>query len=306
MSARFSALNRRLIAPLAALAGLIACASDPAVQPPFEPLASYACEGGATVVTGETEARVLDGDDALRLDRTAPDRFAGEGAMVAVRPGAVTLERGSETVSCVPADALAGAVPASIEASGDAPAWTLTIDPDRMRVTRQDGAPVTVPTPTPRRVGRIATWTAEEDGLGIEARLSPGPCRQAEALPTPLNAEVTVNGRYYRGCSGDPAELLAGTWSVRGERGAVSFGVDGTLGVATGCNDVASSYEIADGRLTFGAFRQTRMACPGEAERSEERLLSFLREVDGFDVGAPGEIVLLAGGGTLRLSRLQQ
>ena len=302
MSVRFSALNRGAVALLA----LAACASDPVPEAVFEPIASYACEGGASVVIGEGQARVLDGEDAFRLTRTDEEgTYRGDDATVTVRPGAVTYARaGGEAVACAPTESLAGAAPPSVVAFGRSPHWRLTIDPDRMRLTREDGGPLALPAPTPRRLGRIATWTTEEGGDALEARLSPGPCREAGALPTPLNAEVTANGRYYRGCSGDPAELLVGTWSVRGEGAAISLGADGTVGVATGCNDAATRYTVTETALAFGAFRQTRMACPGEAGWGEERVLGFLRRTDGFDVGERDELVLLAGEQTLLLTRL--
>lgn len=297
------AVSNVLDVRLAALLALAACASDPAPEAPFEPLASYACEGGATVVIGEERARVLDGDDALRL-RGQDGAFEGDGAQVSVRPGAVTLRRGGgAAVRCEPKGAMVGEVPPVVTAAGDAPDWGLVIEPERMRLTRDDGAPLTMPTPAPRRVGRIATWTAEGGGDALEARLSPGPCRATGALPTPLNAEVTANGRYYRGCSGEPADLLAGTWDVRGEGAAITFGQDGTVGLATGCNDPRGTFEVTDDALTFGPFRQTRMACPAPIMAAEDRLLGFLRRTDGFDIGEEGEVVLLADGESLLLVR---
>ncbi|WP_369211825.1 META domain-containing protein [Streptomyces flavofungini] len=64
----------------------------------------------------------------------------------------------------------------------------------------------------------------------------------------------------------------------------LTFGKDGTVRGNLGCNDVSAKAEAKDGRITFGAPRTTRKMCPGEAMRTERKLLKLFDGTARYEV----------------------
>lgn len=88
----------------------------------------------------------------------------------------------------------------------------------------------------------------------------------------------------------DPDRPLVGTpWRVdslisgeavssvpAGAEATVTFGEDGTVAVAPGCNRGSGSYEQGEGTVTVGQLALTRMACPGPRGELEAAVLEVL------------------------------
>ena len=306
--AAFNALNAG-----AALFALAACASgggapDSAPLPDRPAPAAaevtlFACEGGARVAVLEREARVLDGEAALRLPRTpsasglAYDDGAGNAFRAEGGEGMLSRDGGAPAPCRPDADEDGPALPLTARASG----WTVRVSRAAVAIETRDGV-FAGPAGQPERRGRIAQWTTSTSGGPLSVRLRPGPCSAAGALPAPYFADVEFGGSERRGCGGDPAEVLAGTWRLDGATPTLTFGEDGTLSGDTGCNRLSGTYDVAGGRLVVGPLRTTRMACPSGAAR-EARMLGSLEGATGFELTREGELVLTGDAGELFLVR---
>ncbi|MEV0121854.1 META domain-containing protein [Streptomyces sp. NPDC050703] len=112
----------------------------------------------------------------------------------------------------------------------------------------------------------------------------------------------------------EPDAPLTGTkWRVNGigdERTSASvpkdltdkvhltFGKDGKVRGNLGCNDVTAEAEAKDGRITFGAPTTTRKMCPGEAMKTERRMLKLFDGTARYEV-SKDTLKLTAADGTV-------
>lgn len=90
------------------------------------------------------------------------------------------------------------------------------------------------------------------------------------------------------------AEDIGGRGIADGARVTLTLN-DGHATGHGGCNTFGSSYEIAEGALTFGPMRATRMACAPVLMITERAVFDALRAVTGYRIDETGALLLLAG-----------
>lgn len=191
-------------------------------------------------------------------------------------------------LTALPAAAQAQAQP-DYRASGTEPFWSLSIGAQTMRFEAPGRQPVTVPTPRVIHGFAGEIWQTRRINVNTNhIKCSDGMSDRAY----PDTVTVTVDGRTYKGCGGEPAvtagtSLIDGSWQIaalngrpvaRGTSPAITFD-NGRVSGNASCNRFNGSFTFARGRLTTGRVASTRMACTDRARNLQEQaILGLLGE----------------------------
>ena len=215
-------------------------------------------------------------------------------------------------VAALCASAAGGQEPAAGEtyrAFGSDPPWSLTIDRDRMTLTRPDAKTVSAPTPT-----------RGEDELGWEYRTRTlvvegleGACED-EALGRRFAemVAVTVEGRGLIGCGGaefPPGSLADTAWMIqeiagspaRGPQLSIDFHPTGSFLAYTGCRRMGGTYAQTGDRLIVTPTGATTGGCAQPAQGCELRLLQILEQPMMVTFPERRTLVLTGDKGAIRL-----
>jgi len=151
--------------------------------------------------------------------------------------------------------------------------------------------------------------------LGLQVRGEPLLLRTEVALchdartgqPFPWRISLTLSGKTYLGCGGEPALLLqGGDWRVLDSavEQRLRFEADGRFSARLGCNRLSGSYRADADGFALSPGPMTRMACWGASDAAEARLLALLPQLLRFDIEADGVLRLRTlDGSSLRLTR---
>lgn len=188
-------------------------------------------------------------------------------------------------------------------AQGHEPAWSAQFGDKRFDFQATDGT-------------RFALDVEARPGdaplhLGLQVRGEPLLLRTERRLchdlksgqPFPWQVSVTLSGRVYHGCGGDPALLLQGLeWRGDGLR-QLQFDAAGRFTAQLACNRLQGRYRADASGLALSAGSMTRRACADEAgNAAEQQTLDQLARVWGFDFDAQGRLRLrLTDGAALTL-----
>lgn len=201
--------------------------------------------------------------------------------------------------------ALCGAAKAQTlaTAQGHEPAWSAQFGDKRFDFQSADGTRFALdiearPGDTPLQLGLQVR--GEPLLLRTERRL----CHDLKSgQPFPWQVSVTLSGRVYHGCGGDPALLLQGReWSGDGLR-PLRFEAGGRFTAQLQCNRLQGSYRADASGLVLSPGPMTRRACADEAgNAAEQQTLGQLSRIWGFDFDAQGRLRLrLTDGAALTL-----
>lgn len=188
------------------------------------------------------------------------------------------------TITALPAAAQSPAAP--YVARGTEPFWSLKIDGRTMRFEAPGRRAVSVTAPRANKSPGGESWRTKRIQVrSNRARCSDGMSDQSY----PDTVTVTVDGRTYRGCGGDPirenhANALNGEWVIaaingrnvaRGSTPRVEFR-DGQISGNASCNNYSGRYTYRQGALNVGQLAVTRRACSGrEVSRQEQAILAL-------------------------------
>jgi heat shock protein HslJ len=215
-------------------------------------------------------------------------------------------------LSALPAAAQAQS---SYRASGTEPFWSLSIDARTMRFEAPGRAPVSVAAPRVIHGFAGEIWQTRRINVNTNhIKCSDGMSDRAY----PDTVTVTVDGRSYKGCGGDPrvqasTSVIEGNWRIealngrpvaRGTSPTVSFD-NGRISGNASCNRFSGSFRLDRGRLTAGPLASTRMACTDRTRNQQEQaILSLLGERLTVSSNRHGKLVLTGTRGrTLTLAR---
>jgi heat shock protein HslJ len=197
---------------------------------------------------------------------------------------------------------------ADYRASGTEPFWSLTIGARTMRFEAPGRQPVSVATPRvihgfageiwqTRRINVNTNHIACSDGMSDRRY--------------PDTVTVTVDGRTYKGCGGEPratpgATPVEGNWQVtalngrpvaRGTSPSIAFD-QGRISGNASCNRFTGNYSFARGRLSAGPLASTKMACLDRARSQQETaILGLLGERLTVSANRQGKLVLTGNRG---------
>jgi len=211
--------------------------------------------------------------------------------------------RGQSYPECLPVPA------AAFRASGNEPFWSLEITEEALTLVTQLGeSRLVAATPQPERSDGVTRYAVEADGRALTVTLLDQRCADTmTGMPHPSTIVVTVNGEELRGCGGDPASLLRGVeWAVlsidgeppvEGSEVSIAFGGDGHVSGAASCNRFMGAYALSGEGLSLTQVATTMMACPEPIMAQEQRFLALLGEVNRFEIGDQGRLLLHTGDG---------
>jgi heat shock protein HslJ/uncharacterized lipoprotein YbaY len=190
-----------------------------------------------------------------------------------------------------------------LKARGNEPFWSLEIGPT-LQLRTLDGA-FEGPAPAERTVDGVRRFEGTAQGRPIAIAVRAQRCADTmTGMPYPATVEVQFDGRSYRGCGGDPADLLIGReWVVEDisggmvdrSRATLSFAAGGRLSGRASCNSFTTTYTLTGETLTVGKAATTMMACAPSLMQQEGRFLDILQNVRRFEITENGALVLISG-----------
>lgn len=225
----------------------------------------------------------------------------------------------AETEATIPAEtpttAPAPEVIRTYSARGNEPFWLVQADANEVRWSTADHVAADVftgLTRTTRADGFALAATREGGALALSANASV--CRDSmTGMPHPDTVVVQVDGREFRGCGGNPIDVLTpNAWTVTSIGGAamsgrpptLQFSADGQASGFAGCNRWTSSAVLSGEGLRIGMAAATRMACLDDtASKQESDFLAALGRITGFDVDVNGDLLLKAGNETVIVAK---
>lgn len=220
--------------------------------------------------------------------------------------GEIAFTRGGETVSdCRRIPALE----APLSGGGNEPGWQVEVGERRIELTSDYGQTHTVATRIHSGSSGLTTrFRATGENGPMLAAFGRRICRDsATGMPHPYTVSVQFEGGSLDGCGGRPRDLLIdGPWRVTrlGDEPVpedaeeaieitLSFDADGRVSGRSGCNRYTAGYELSGEGLSIETPAATKMACPEPRMSLESRFLQLLDEVQRFDIGPEGELVLI-------------
>ncbi len=196
--------------------------------------------------------------------------------------------------------------PPPFRARGNEPFWSLELSDRGLRFTTHDSK-LEGPAPAMQASAGVRRYTGTLQGKAIAITVTAGRCNDTmTGMPHPARVEFEFDGRTWRGCGGEPVQMLLGEWvvadigggrPVEGSRATLAFGDDGRLSGSGSCNRYTTSYKLTGEGLTVGQAASTMMACEPPLMEQERRFLDILQHVQRFDIGGAGELVLIDGTG---------
>jgi heat shock protein HslJ len=201
-----------------------------------------------------------------------------------------------------------------LKASGNEPAWTLDIGPERLTFITEAGATrIVLPLPSPTRIDGGRRYEARSDAHTLTASVLDTVCVDSmSGLPRPHTVEVTVDGKTLKGCAGDASLLVRGAWQVDGVGGnalvnksriTLDFDANGRLTGSATCNRYVTTYLLTGEGLTVTMPISTMRGCAQALMRQEQAFLAALRDVRRFELTADGALVLHSADGTTITAR---
>jgi heat shock protein HslJ len=153
----------------------------------------------------------------------------------------------------------------------------------------------------------FARYSTDLDGQPVVATVYEEICADSmSGMPHPNRVVVSVAGREYRGCGGEPARLLqGGEWVVEDidsagivdrSRATLVFGLDGRISGRASCNTYGGQYKLTGESLTIDKAATTMMACAPSLDAQEQRFLAALAATQRFEITGDGALLLLGSG----------
>jgi heat shock protein HslJ len=96
-------------------------------------------------------------------------------------------------------------------------------------------------------------------------------------------------------------EDIAGKGVIDMSHTTIEFIEDGRVGGDTGCNRYFGSYEIGDGKISFGPLAGTRKACAESLMDQEMKFFQAMEKVSRWEIAPTGLLHLQDAEGNSRL-----
>ena len=207
-----------------------------------------------------------------------------------------------------------------LEASGNVPAWSLRISNATLELQIEPNPPeppirVVTTAPPAVLVDKGLSYTANAPQGEIKAVFARNDCTDAVSGSVhPETVSLSLGGKTYFGCGGNPADLLQGVaWDVfdiatRGveadSRVTLQFTDTGEVSGLTSCHHFEGQYRVGDDGLRITAATTTlessRAApsggsspiCPPALRRQEAAFMTVLADITRWDFTADGALAL--------------
>ncbi|MDL0431095.1 META domain-containing protein [Marinobacter sp. TBZ242] len=201
-----------------------------------------------------------------------------------------------------------GGIELPFTARGNEPFWRAIVEPGQLVLERMGESPVELRYETTHSSATGRTFRAEGEGVGITLVTAPQLCHDSmTGMPYPNQVRLKVNGEEIRGCGGDPRKLLRGQeWVVEDIDGAgiidssritINFLAQNRVAGNTSCNQFSGVWKLTGEGLGFTGIASTSKACVPALMNQEDRFLSLLADIQRFDIGRRGELLLISSEG---------
>lgn len=203
-----------------------------------------------------------------------------------------------------------GAVELPFTARGNEPFWRAIVEPGQLVLERMGESPLELRYETTHRSAAGRTFRAEGEGTRISLATAPQLCHDSmTGMPYPNQVRLDVNGEEFRGCGGQPEQLLRGIeWVVEAidgggiiedSRVTIDFRADNRMVGNASCNQFTGGWELTGEALDLTRMAATKKACEPALMNQEARFLSLLADTRRFDIGRRGELLLTTPDGAL-------
>ena len=215
-----------------------------------------------------------------------------------------TVTVGGETwPECEMSNGAAAASPPTLKARGNEPFWSLEIGSTLL--LRTPDARLEGPAPAVGLRDGVRRYEGTLAGKAVSVVAREQRCADTmTGMPYPLTVEMQFDGRTWRGCGGEPADLLVGReWVVEDmtggladrSRATLAFTADGRLAGRASCNNFTATFALTGETLTVGKAATTMMACAPSLMQQEGRFLDILQNTRRFEITETGALVLITG-----------
>lgn len=209
-------------------------------------------------------------------------------------------------------DPASGAVELPFIARGNEPFWRAIVEPGQLVLERLGERTVELRYETIQRSATGRIFRADGEGIRISVITARQLCRDSmTGMPYPNQVRLEVNGDPFRGCGGNPEQLLQGAeWVVEDIDGSgiidssrltIDFRSARRVAGNGSCNPFRGEWTLTGEGLGLTRLASTRKTCAPALMDQEGRFLALLSDVSRFDIGHHGELLLIASDGrTLR------
>ncbi len=187
-------------------------------------------------------------------------------------------------------------------ARGQEPGWSLTIDAQRITLSKMGGERFEAATPARRTGPDGDRYDVMLDGKAVQIRIATKLCRDImSGMPHPDSVTISGLGPTLNGCGGAPRALLGDAeWTIAeinaspvqaGTSPTIQFIDDAVAGNGS-CNRYRGAFTLTGEGLRIEKLASTMMACPEPAMQQEHALLRQLEATQRFDIRDDGALVL--------------
>lgn len=205
-------------------------------------------------------------------------------------------------------------VPANWAARGQEPGWSLTLADATADFVYDYGAQTySALLPKARAIEGGVEYFEGPGGLAITA-LSKLCTETATRLPYPDTVTVAFSDEVYRGCGGDPLDLLVGAdWVVEdintggvveGSRVSLAFDAEERrISGRSGCNAYGADYSLYGEGIRFGPVMTTEIACRETLMMQERRFYDALALINTYTIDESGALMMSGAEGARIVAR---
>ncbi|GAA4361040.1 META domain-containing protein [Kangiella marina] len=207
--------------------------------------------------------------------------------------------------------------PIPFTAKGNEPGWLVKIEQNRIEIQTNYGQnTVKAPRPIPQPYKGGYKYHAETDAhiaiIDVRRKLC---YDDMSGRPYPARVTLTLDGKTYEGCGGDPLTLLtdvewvvediAKTGIIDRSRVTINFDTEGRAYGISSCNSYSAAYTLTGENLTFNNPVGTMKACPPALMNQEKKFLDTLNKVTRYDIDGYGALILTTETGKTITARQQ-
>lgn len=223
-----------------------------------------------------------------RIDTQAPNQDLGIIVLEKVQSGTVTAQDSFKP----------------FKAQGNEPGWMVNVQKDKIEVlTNYGDNKIYTPRPEPQPYKGGYKYHTETEAhiaiIDVHRKLC---YDDMSGRPYPAKVTLTLDGKTYEGCGGDPKSLLTDVeWVVEdiaqkgiidSSRITINFDDEGRAHGLSSCNSYSAAYELTGESLTFKNPLGTLKACAPALMNQEQRFLQMLSKVTRYDIDGFGALIL--------------
>ena len=199
--------------------------------------------------------------------------------------------------------------PLPFTARGNEPGWLVKVEQEHIEIQTNYGQnTVRTPRPVPQPYKGGYKYHAETEAhiaiIDVQRKLC---YDDMSGRPYPARVTLTLDGKTYEGCGGNPLDLLtekewvvediAKSGIIDNSRVTINFDSEGRAYGISSCNSYSAAYELTGETLTFKAPMGTLKACAPALMNQEQKFLDTLSKVTRYDIDGYGALILTTESG---------